>query len=619
MNAQDNEFLNELYKKIGFVFGSFSDFEKNAISDGKLVFTSKEDIDDFIMKNIKDNFSSYFINYADHKNFNDAVDYFNLVLTSNKITIDKKQIKKIVSTYSAVIENILDQKPEDEDVLTENDALDEKNVTELLDNSLLNVLLEEYSNQLVTNQADSDEAFNSDSVRKYLKEISKIDLLTAVEERNLFIRLAKAPEGTEQEKEVKTLIVNSNLRLVVSIAKKYINRGMSLLDLIQEGNIGLLKAVDRFDYTKGFKFSTYATWWIRQSITRGLAENSRTVHLPKQVIDAINSMHKSVYKLMTEYKREPSDDEIALDMGIEIESLKKLKKLDQDLLSLDEPVNNEEKDSTLGDFISDEEKDPVEVDIERNDLRKRMRQMVENVAAKKKYSKSAIRKKRIIERRWGLDDGCSHTLEEIGREVGVTRERIRQLEAQGIRDIKVDNRKEEQDYSLRPVYDEIAISEKLASFKKYSFYNGLNVSVLDYNYASGKVLLRCEVCGKEWHETLKQLGSSSICIKCALDKKRKLENPDTEVEENKELDHDYIFKNKLVSIAKYMGVKIEELHFAIYNLNTDEIGFLVDKFGSEKTPEEMSAYNDLVDKIRNNIEVERKAAKLRARRKQNNT
>ena len=259
-----------------------------------------------------------------------------------------------------------------------------------------------------------------DPVRMYLKEIGKVSLLTADEERELAIRMEQGDE------EAKKKLCESNLRLVVSIAKRYLNRGLSFLDLIQEGNLGLIKAVDKFDYTKGYKFSTYATWWIRQAITRSIADQARTIRIPVHMVETINKLIRISRQLLQEYGREPTSEEIAKEMGITVEKVREIKKISQDPVSLETPIG-EEEDSHLGDFIQDDNV-PVPADAAAFTL---LREQLKDV-----LSTLTDREQKVLRLRFGLDDGRARTLEEVGKEFNVTRERIRQIEAKALRKLR---------------------------------------------------------------------------------------------------------------------------------------------------------------------------------------
>lgn len=259
-----------------------------------------------------------------------------------------------------------------------------------------------------------------DPVRMYLKEIGKVSLLTADEERELAIRMEQGDE------EAKKKLCESNLRLVVSIAKRYLNRGLSFLDLIQEGNLGLIKAVDKFDYTKGYKFSTYATWWIRQAITRSIADQARTIRIPVHMVETINKLIRISRQLLQEYGREPTSEEIAKEMGITVEKVREIKKISQDPVSLETPIG-EEEDSHLGDFIPDDDV-PAPVDaVAYSMLKEQLMEVLDTLSD---------REKKVLMLRFGLEDGRPRTLEEVGKEFNVTRERIRQIEAKALRKLR---------------------------------------------------------------------------------------------------------------------------------------------------------------------------------------
>lgn len=259
-----------------------------------------------------------------------------------------------------------------------------------------------------------------DPVRMYLKEIGKVPLLTADEE----IELAKRME--EGDEEAKKRLAEANLRLVVSIAKRYVGRGMLFLDLIQEGNLGLIKAVEKFDYNKGFKFSTYATWWIRQAITRAIADQARTIRIPVHMVETINKLVRVSRQLLQELGREPTPEEIAERMEIPVERVREILKISQEPVSLETPIG-EEEDSHLGDFIQDDNV-PVPADAAAFTLLKE--QLVEVLGT------LTEREQKVLKLRFGLVDGRARTLEEVGREFSVTRERIRQIEAKALRKLR---------------------------------------------------------------------------------------------------------------------------------------------------------------------------------------
>ena len=260
----------------------------------------------------------------------------------------------------------------------------------------------------------------NDNVRMYLKEIGKISLLTLEEEQELSRRVA---EGDEHAKNV---LAESNLRLVVSIAKRYVGRGLLFLDLIQEGNIGLMKAVEKFDYDKGYKFSTYATWWIRQAITRALADQARTIRVPVHMVETINKMARIERQMTLELNREPTDQELSKKMGLSVEKIAEIRKISQDPVSLETPVG-EEDDSHLGDFLADERTMSPEDFATYEILKDELREVLDTLT---------VREKEVLELRFGLFDGSSHTLEEVGKQFKVTRERIRQIEAKALRKLR---------------------------------------------------------------------------------------------------------------------------------------------------------------------------------------
>lgn len=256
-----------------------------------------------------------------------------------------------------------------------------------------------------------------DSVRLYLREIGKIPLLTAQEE------LALAHKVVAGDRRAKDKMAEANMRLVVSIAKRYVGRGLDLLDLIQEGNTGLLRAVEKFDPDKGFKFSTYATWWIRQAITRAIADQARTIRIPVHMVETINKLLRTQRRLTQELNREPTNEEIAKEMEIEVEKVEHIMKIKQEIHSLDQSIRDEDEDTTLADFVPDEDSKLPEEMAGEQLLKTQVKDMLGILTD---------REQKILKLRFGLEDGKSHTLEEVGQEFSVTRERIRQIEAKAL-------------------------------------------------------------------------------------------------------------------------------------------------------------------------------------------
>ena len=259
-----------------------------------------------------------------------------------------------------------------------------------------------------------------DPVRMYLKEIGKVPLLSADEERDLAIRMSEGDEYAKQK------LAEANLRLVVSIAKRYVGRGMLFLDLIQEGNLGLIKAVEKFDYTKGYKFSTYATWWIRQAITRAIADQARTIRIPVHMVETINKLIRVSRQLLQQYGRDPSPEELAKEMDMPEEKVREILKIAQEPVSLETPIG-EEEDSHLGDFIPDEDAPAPAEAAAFTLLKEQLLDVLDTLTD---------REKKVLKLRFGLDDGRARTLEEVGKEFQVTRERIRQIEAKALRKLR---------------------------------------------------------------------------------------------------------------------------------------------------------------------------------------
>lgn len=310
-------------------------------------------------------------------------------------------------------------KPVKEEVVQDEDELDEEvpaidDIDDVSDDEL-----EEVEAEPVKVTAELSEIAN-DSIRMYLCEIGKVPLLSAKEEIDLAQAIRKGDQRAKQ------LLAEANLRLVVSIAKKYIGRGLSFLDLIQEGNIGLFRAVEKFDPDRGFKFSTYATWWIRQAITRAIADQARTIRIPVHMVETINKLTHTQRRLVQELGREPLVEELAAELDMDIRKVRHIMKISQDIVSLEAPVGTEE-DSKLGDFIEDDEAVSPSDFTNKVLIRENIHEMLQYLSP---------RERKIIEMRFGLKDGVGHTLEEVGKEFNVTRERIRQIEAKVLQKLR---------------------------------------------------------------------------------------------------------------------------------------------------------------------------------------
>ncbi len=286
--------------------------------------------------------------------------------------------------------------------------------------------VEEVSSEELQNYASMPEDYApDDSVRMYLRDIGQYPLLKPEEELDLARRMSDGDE------EARSRMINANLRLVVSIAKRYTGRGLQFLDLIQEGNLGLMKAVKKFDYTKGYKFSTYATWWIRQAVTRAIADQAKTIRVPVHMVETINKVIRTSRQMLQDLGREPTDEELAAELGMTVDRVREIRRIAQDPVSLETPIG-EEEDTQLGDFIpADDEFDP---ELMAN------RQLLKE-AVNKAMGTLTERERGVLELRYGLVDGTSRTLEEVGRKYGVTRERIRQIEAKAIRKLKHPSRR----------------------------------------------------------------------------------------------------------------------------------------------------------------------------------
>ena len=324
--------------------------------------------------------------------------------------LDKNQMDDIYDMLmSKGIEIISETEPDDFDII-----LDEEDLTENPD-----AIIEE-ANEIDLEANMPKGVAVDDPVRMYLKEIGKVPLLTADEEIELAKRMEKGDE------EAKKRLCEDNLRLVVRLAKRYVGRGMLFLDLIQEGNLGLIKAVDKFDYTKGYKFSTYATWWIRQAITRSIADQARTIRIPVHMVETINKLIRVSRQLLQTYGREPTPEEIAQEMGLSVDKVREIQKIAQEPVSLETPIG-EEEDSHLGDFIPDEDVPAPAEAAAFSMLKEQLVEVLDTLTE---------REQKVLKLRFGLEDGRARTLEEVGKEFEVTRERIRQIEAKALRKLR---------------------------------------------------------------------------------------------------------------------------------------------------------------------------------------
>ena len=334
-----------------------------------------------------------------------------------KELIEKGKVKGML-TYKEIMDAF-------EEVELEPDQIDK--IYETVENMGIDVVgdLEDDVEDTQTNENEVDISVPEgisidDPVRMYLKEIGKVPLLTAEEE----VELARRME--QGDPEAKRRLAEANLRLVVSIAKRYVGRGMLFLDLIQEGNLGLIKAVEKFDYRKGYKFSTYATWWIRQAITRAIADQARTIRIPVHMVETINKLIRVSRQLLQELGREPLPEEIAKEMNMPVEKVREIMKISQEPVSLETPIG-EEEDSHLGDFIPDEEAPAPAESAAFTLLKEQLMEVLDTLTP---------REEKVLRLRFGLDDGRARTLEEVGKEFNVTRERIRQIEAKALRKLR---------------------------------------------------------------------------------------------------------------------------------------------------------------------------------------
>ena len=333
--------------------------------------------------------------------------YKDLMDVLDSMNLEPEQLDKFYDMLEDLgIEHVGEYPPPIDDIVPELDELEEiEEVTE---------------EEIAETEAMVDSFSTDDPVRMYLKEIGKVNLLTPDEEIELAKRMA---EGDE---EAKRRMAEANLRLVVSIAKRYVGRGMHFLDLIQEGNLGLIKAVDKFDHSKGFKFSTYATWWIRQAITRAIADQARTIRIPVHMVETINKVIRVSRQLLQELGHDPSAEEIAEEMGLPVEKVRDILKIAQEPVSLETPIG-EEEDSHLGDFIPDEDASEPSEAASFTLLKEQLMSVLSTLTP---------REEKVLRLRFGIEDGRTRTLEEVGKEFNVTRERIRQIEAKALRKLR---------------------------------------------------------------------------------------------------------------------------------------------------------------------------------------
>ncbi len=382
LNLSDSE-LEELYKELkNNNIEIKSDSESGGEVEGKTT-NIKSVINELVEIGKKQGFLTYEV----------------IAKKTSNLDLDANSLDEL---YNALNENNIEIRSEDE---SDSD-------TNLLEDD------PEFNIEHIVNES-KDMSVN-DNVRMYLKEIGKISLLSLDEEQELSKRIASGDEYA------KKILAESNLRLVVSIAKRYVGRGLLFLDLIQEGNIGLMKAVDKFDYDKGFKFSTYATWWIRQAITRALADQARTIRVPVHMVETINKLARVERQMALDLNREPTDSELAKKMNLPLDKIVEIRRISQDPVSLETPIG-EEDDSHLGDFLADERTMGPEEYTDYTMLKEELKEVLETLTK---------REEEVLELRFGLYDGTCHTLEEVGKKFGVTRERIRQIEAKALRKLR---------------------------------------------------------------------------------------------------------------------------------------------------------------------------------------
>ena len=345
------------------------------------------------------------------------------IMSARKIAIKElveKGKKKGLLSYKEIADALAEFELEEEQMEKVYDSLDREGIEVVgdLDKELEQIEPVQVEEEIDMNLPDGTNV--DDHVRMYLKEIGKVPLLTADEEYELARKMSEGDEDAKQK------LIETNLRLVVSIAKKYVGRGLLFLDLIQEGNLGLIKAVEKFDYAKGYKFSTYSTWWIRQSITRAIADQARTIRVPVHMVETINKLIRVSRQLLQEYGRDATPEEIAKEMNMSIEKVREIMKIAQEPVSLEMPIG-EEEDTRLGEFIPDEDAPAPSEAASFMLLKEQLVDVLDTLTP---------REERVLRLRFGLDDGRSRTLEEVGKVFNVTRERIRQIEAKALRKLR---------------------------------------------------------------------------------------------------------------------------------------------------------------------------------------
>lgn len=336
--------------------------------------------------------------------------------------IEKGKAKGVL-TYKEVMDTLEELELDPEQIERIYDRFEAANIDVVEETNAAEEIVEDIA-EIETEIVAAEGISIDDPVRMYLKEIGKVPLLTAAEEISIAKRMADGDEEARKE------LIDANLRLVVSVAKKYVGKGLLFLDLIQEGNLGLIKAVEKFDYRKGYKFSTYATWWIRQAITRAIADQARTIRIPVHMVETINKLIRCQRQLIQELGREPRPEEIAKEMDITVEKVREIKKIAQEPVSLETPIG-EEEDSHLGDFIPDEDAPEPATVASFTLLREQLMEVLDTLTP---------REEMVIRLRFSLDDGKTRTLEEVGRVFKVTRERIRQIEAKALRKLRQPSR-----------------------------------------------------------------------------------------------------------------------------------------------------------------------------------